>query len=221
MYLYPKISPLIWWLIIIFAVAPIASAAIAITYDVVGEGSSDIESDLFLGRTRITSDGAMAASQKITASTDLYDSTTLTDLDDGFVHFKTANLDTRAKGEQLKSNVNLNYNFVHVIGEPDVIEGEDGKLYLHTENQTKHYETDTFSITGINGSLHQEAIMAVAGKKRKIFDANLKGNLSFEQIFQASGIELIESLEALPDEETIDEAEAEQIVRDSFRGFVN
>lgn len=221
MHLYPKINPLIWWLIAIFLIAPLASAAIAITYDVVGEGSSDIESDLYLGRTRITSEGGMAASQKITASTDLYNSTTLTNLDKGFVHFKTANTDTRAKGEQLKTAVKLNYNFVHVIGEPDVIEGEDGKLYLHHENQTQHFETDTFSITGINGSLHQEAIMAVAGKKRKIFDANLKGNLSFEQIFHASGLELIESWEALPDEEKIDQAEAEQIVRDSFRGFIN
>lgn len=220
MHLCPKINPLIWWLIAIFLISPLASAAIAITYDVVGEGSSDIESDLYLGRTRITSEGGMAASQKITASTDLYNSTTLTDLDNGFVRFKTANTDTRAKGEQLKTHVKLNYNFAHVPGEPDIVEGENGELFLHNENQTKHFETNTFSITGTNGSLHQEAIMAVAGKKRKIFDASLNGNLSFEQIFQASGIELIESWEALPDEETIDPAEAEQIVRDGFKGFI-
>ena len=215
MKLIPKISPLVWWLIIILSTS-LGSAAIAIAYDSVGDGLLDIESEFALGRTRITGDGPIAASQAFNVATDIYNSTSLVDADRGSVRTKTGNTDTRVRADNLTAKISLGYNFVHAAGEPEVIEDREGNLFIHTENQSRHYESDVFQVAGNNGSLDQEFIMSIAGKKRKVFDGHMAGNLSHNLTFKASGIELIESWESLPDQDTISESEAERMQQETY-----
>lgn len=212
-----KIDPVkTWWLIIALLAMPPGSAAINMAYDAVCNGPgclADIESEAVdRGQTRILSSGPIAASQAISWSSDEYNSTTLIDADKGGFRVKMPNIRLRADMADLKVSSNLLYNTAFFPGEPEVYEDEEGHSWISTENRTLHKEQARFAISG-NGSLHEEIIIAAAGKSRKALDYNMTGNQSFNQLLSFSGQELKTSFSLMPEDGTVSTAEAEEIVR--------
>lgn len=210
-----KVTPII----LILLLLPCASAAIAISFDAVCNGPdcvADIESDTAKGRTRIATEGPVAASQAINYATDIYNSTTLIDADQGKLQVKTPEINLRADARNLKGLAKVDYNTKQILGEPEIIEDEEGNPWLEIENRTLHYENARFQLTG-NGSLHEEIIMAVGAKSRKAFDYSLDGgNFSLNQSIKLSGLELKTSFEMLDQEEHFDEASEEAAVKASL-----
>ncbi|HPH48893.1 MAG TPA: hypothetical protein PLD96_03160 [Methanothrix sp.] len=210
-----KISPLIWWLIIIFFL-PDVYGAVANTYDFVGDGTVDIESEMGNARTRITGDGPIAASQALQFQTDLYSSTSLVDAVRGKLQIKTPEISLRSDALNLKAAAKLDYNTKQIMGEPEIIEDEEGNTWLEIENRTLHHENLRLQISG-NGSMDEEILMALGHKSRKVFDYSTKGgNFSLNQSIQLSGLEMRKSFEMLPDAEKFDESEEEATIRATF-----
>lgn len=212
-----KIDPVkIWWLIIALLAMPPGSAAISIAYDAVCNGPgclADIESEAIdRGQTRILSSGPIAASQAISWSSEEYNSTTLIDADKGGFRVKMPNIRLRADMADLKVSSNLLYSTAFHPGEPEVYEDGEGNSWVSVENRTLHKEQARFAISG-NGSLHEEIIIAAAGKSRKALDYNMTGNQSFNQLLSFSGRELKTSFSLMPEDGTVSTAEAEEIVR--------
>ena len=212
-----KIDPVkTWWLIIALLAMPPGSAAINMAYDAVCNGPgclADIESEAIdRGQTRILSSGPIAASQAISWSSDEYNSTTLIDADKGGFRVKMPNIRLRADMADLKVSSNLLYSTAFFPGEPEVYEDEEGHSWISTENRTLHKEQARFAISG-NGSLHEEVIIAAAGKSRKALDYNMTGNQSFNQLLSFTGQELKTSFSMMPEDGTVSQADAEEIVR--------
>jgi hypothetical protein len=193
-----------------------ASGAINVAYDAVCNGPgcmADIESEAVdRGQTRILSSGPIAASQAIVWSTEEYNSTTLIDADKGGFRVKMPNIRLRADMADLKVSSNLLYSTAFYPGEPEVYEDGEGNSWVSVENRTLHKEQARFAISG-NGSLHEEIIIAAAGKSRKALDYNMTGNQSFNQLLSFSGQELKTSFSLMPEDGTVSTAEAEEIVR--------
>ena len=213
-----KIDPVkTWWLIIaLFLAMPPGSAAISMAYDAVCNGPgcmADIESEAVdRGQTRILSAGPIAASQAIHWSAEEYNSTTLIDADKGGFRVKMPNIRLRADMADLKVSSNLLYSTAFYPGEPEVYEDEDGNSWISVQNRTLHKEQARFSISG-NGSLHEEVIIAAAGRSRKALDYNMTGNQSFNQLVSLGGQELKTSFSMMPEDGAVSTAEAEEIVR--------
>ena len=209
-----KISPLIWLLIIVFFL-PDVYGAVANTYDFVGDGVVDIESELGNARTRIAGDGPIAASQTLNLQTDLYSSTSLVDADSGKFQIKTNEINLRSDARDLKVAAKLDYNTKQILGEPEIVEDEEGNAWLEVENRTLHHENLRLQLAG-NGSLDEEIIMAVGLRNRKVFDMSQDGNFSFNQSLQLSGLELKKSFSMLPDPDSMDESDEEAAIRATF-----
>lgn len=214
MRLATKISLLITWLIIVLF--PVASAAIDITYDAVCNGQdciSDIESDTANGRTRIATEGPMAASQVVKYATDIYSSTTLLDADKGKLQIKTPEITLWSDALKLQATAKLDYNTQQILGEPEIVEDEEGNAWLEIENRTLHHESLRLQMSG-NGSVDEEIIMAVGMRSRKVFDYSVDGgNFSLNQSIVLSGLELKKSFKMLDDPEAFDESEEEAAVK--------
>ena len=202
-------------LIIALLILPV-SVAITMAYDAVCNGpgcQADIESEAVdRGQTRILSSGPIAASQVIVWSTEEYNSTSLIDADNGGFRVKMPNIRLRADMADLKVSSNLLYSTAFYPGEPEVYEDGEGNSWVSVENRTLHKEQARFSISG-NGSLDEEIIIAAAGKSRKALDYNMTGNQSFSQLLSFSGQELKTSFSLMPEDGTVNTAEAEEIVR--------
>ena len=212
-----KIDPVkTWWLIIALLAMPPGSAAINMAYDAVCNGPgclADIESEAIdRGQTRILSTGPIAASQAMSWSTAEYNSTTLIDADKGGFRVKMPNIRLRADMADLKVSSNLLYSTAFFPGEPEVYEDAEGNSWVSVENRTLHKEQARFAISG-NGSLHEEVIIAAAGKSRKSLDYNMTGNQSFNQLLSFSGQELKTSFSLMPENGRVSTAEADEIAR--------
>lgn len=212
-----KIDPVkTWWLIIALLAMPPGSAAINMAYDAVCNGPgclADIESEAIdRGQTRILSTGPIAASQAMSWSTAEYNSTTLIDADKGGFRVKMPNIRLRADMADLKVSSNLLYSTTFYPGEPEVYEDEDGNSWISVQNRTLHKEQARFAISG-NGSLHEEVIIAAAGRSRKALDYNMTGNQSFNQLVSLSGQELKTTFSLMPESGGVSTSEAEEIVR--------
>ncbi len=191
---------------------PIAYCAVANTYDFTGTGAVDIESELGNARTRISGEGPIAASQALNFQTDLYSSTSLVDADRGKFQIKTNEINLRSDARDLKVAAKLDYNTKQVLGEPEIIEDEDGNSWLEVTNRTLHHENLALQMTG-NGSLDEEIIMAVGLRNRKVFDMSQDGNFSLNQSLALSGLEMKKSRSMLPNPDSMDESEEEAAFR--------
>ena len=213
MKLEPKISPLIWWPIIIFSTS-IGTASMSIAYDAVcnGQCSANIESDLGNARTLISGEGPIAASQAIQFEPDLYSSTSLVDADKGKFQIRTNEISLRSDARNLKAAAKLDYNTAQILGSPEIVEDEDGNAWLEIENRTLHHESLRLQLTG-NGSLDEEVIIAVGLRNRKVFDMSQDGNFSFNQSLQLSGLEMKRSFSMLPEPDSMTETEEEAAFR--------
>lgn len=170
--------------------------------------------------TRSISIGSSAFSQIVNYHTDVYNSTTQFDVSDGQFNIKTPELRLFSDARDYRGRVKLEYNTKQILGEPEIVEDEEGNPWLEIENRTLHFENADIRLAG-NGSMSEDVIIAVAGRNRKFFEHDVEnGNFTFNQSLALSGLELRKSLELLNNPDVFTEYSEEATFRATAGGVM-
>ena len=170
--------------------------------------------------TRSISIGSSAFSQMVNYQTDVYNSTTQFDVSDGQFNIKTPELRLFSDARDYRGRVKLEYNTEQILGEPEIVEDEEGNAWLEIENRTLHFENADIRLAG-NGSMSEDVTIAVAGKNRKFFEHDVEnGNFTFNQSLALSGLELRKSLELLNKPDVFTESSEEATFRATAGGVM-
>ena len=170
--------------------------------------------------TRSISIGSSAFSQIVNYQTDVYNSTTQFDVSDGQFNIKTPELRLFSDARDYRGRVKLGYNTKQILGEPEIVEDEEGNPWLEIENRTLHFENADIRLAG-NGSMSEDVIIAVAGRNMKFFEHDVEnGNFTFNQSLALSGLELRKSLELLNKPDVFTESSEEATFRATAGGVM-
>lgn len=199
MHLYPKINPLIWWLIAIFLISPLASAAIDLKADItcVG-GSGSMESDTSKGRTYVDFKGNASMGQTIRLCDTNYTSFTGLDASKGSASIRTPEYTVRQSGTDLLLEANLGYSTTSTL--ETILEPMENLKIDRTT--TKRFSDVSIKASG-NGSLSEEIILLEGMRPRKLIDNSLFGNYSLSREMHLSGVDVRDEFGAIvePEEE--------------------
>lgn len=170
--------------------------------------------------TRSISTGSSAFSQIVNYQTDVYNSTTQFDVSHGQFNVKTPEIRLFSNARDYRGRVKLEYNTKQILGEPEIVEDEEGNAWLEIENRTLHFENADIRLAG-NGSMSEDVTIAVAGKNRKFFEHDVEnGNFTFNQSLALSGLELRKSLELLNKPDVFTESSEEATFRATAGGVM-
>ena len=173
----------------------------------------DIGSYTAKAETRAITTGSAAYSHIVNYQTDIYNSTTQFDATEGQFNIKTPELRLFSDARDYLGRVKLEYNTVQILGEPEIIEDEEGNPWLEIENRIHHFENADIRLAG-NGSMSEDVIIAVAGRNRKFFEYDVdNGNFTFNQSLQLSGLELRKSLSLINEPDAFTESSEEATVK--------
>lgn len=170
--------------------------------------------------TRSISTGSSAFSQIVNYQIDVYNSTTQFDVSQGQFKVKTPEIRLFSNARDYHGRVKLEYNTKQILGEPEIVEDEEGNPWLEIENRTLHFENADIRLAG-NGSMSEDVIIAVAGRNRKFFEHDVEnGNFTFNQSLALSGLELRKSLELLNKPDVFTESSEEATFRATAGGVM-